>query len=87
MTKPVLYFSDKCPDTPPFVAKLAELNIEYEAANISDYMPNLKRFLAIRDNAPAFAERKAKGYIGIPALVLESGEIIFEPNELERIFS
>ncbi|PJG85612.1 hypothetical protein CVP05_05465 [Conservatibacter flavescens] len=48
------------PDTAPFVARLKALNIDYLEANISEYMQNLKHFLALRDNHPDFAERKAK---------------------------
>ncbi|PJG85609.1 hypothetical protein [Conservatibacter flavescens] len=83
MTTPILYFSDKCPDTAPFVAKLKALQIDYLEANISENMPNLKAFLALRDNHSAFAERKAKGYIGIPALVYEDGRIVFDVGELK----
>ena len=84
MDTPILYFSDKCPDTAPFVAALKALNIDYIEANISENMPNLKRFLALRDNDPAFADRKAKGYIGIPALVYPNGRIVFEIKALSK---
>ena len=70
MNQPVLYFSDLCPDTPPFVAALAARNMDYEAVNITASMKNLKRFLTLRDNHAAFDARKAQGAIGIPVLQL-----------------
>lgn len=80
---PILYFSDKCPDTAPFVSELKARNIAYLEANISENMPNLKQFLKLRDNDPAFEPIKAKGYIGIPALVFENGQVVFDVAELK----
>ena len=77
MNQPVLYFSDLCPDTPPFVAALAARNMDYEAVNITASMKNLKRFLALRDSRAAFDARKAQGAIGIPVLQLADGTLIF----------
>lgn len=39
-----LFYSDKCPDTAPFVAELQRQNIDYEAVNITETTTNLKRF-------------------------------------------
>ena len=77
MNQPVLYFSDLCPDTPPFVAALAARNMDYEAVNITASMKNLKRFLALRDHRAEFDARKAQGAIGIPVLQLADGTLIF----------
>ncbi|MDU8923696.1 hypothetical protein RYD26_01965 [Pasteurellaceae bacterium LIM206] len=76
MSKPILYFSDKCPDTAPFVAELKARNIDYTEANISESMPNLKQFLKLRDNHPAFLAVKEKGFIGIPALVFDDKVVL-----------
>ena len=35
MNQPVLFFSDLCPDTAPFVAALNARGIGYEAVNIT----------------------------------------------------
>lgn len=47
-------------------------------------MRNLKTFLKYRDEYPEFEEIKAKGYVGLPCIVVNKGEqIIFDYNELE----
>ena len=82
MNQPVLYFSDLCPDTPPFVAALAARNMDYEAVNITASMKNLKRFLALRDSDAAFDARKAQGAIGIPVLQLADDSLVFHIEDL-----
>ena len=82
MNQPVLYFSDLCPDTPPFVAALAARNMDYEAVNITASMKNLKRFLALRDSHAAFDARKAQGAIGIPVLQLADDSLVFRIEDL-----
>ena len=77
MNQPVFYFSDLCPDTPPFVAALAARNMDYEAVNITASIKNLKRFLVLRDSRAEFDARKAQGAIGIPVLQLADGTLIF----------
>ena len=77
MNQPVLYFSDLCPDTPPFVPALAARNMDYEAVNITASIKNLKRFLVLRDSRAEFDARKAQGAIGIPVLQLADGTLIF----------
>ncbi|MCT8594106.1 hypothetical protein KZ327_05115, partial [Glaesserella parasuis] len=66
MQKPVLYFAHWCPDTAPFVAELQRLGIDYEEREMTTGGANLKAFLKLRDNHPAFDNAKANGYIGIP---------------------
>ena len=82
MNQPVLYFSDLCRDTPPFVAALAARNMDYEAVNITASMKNLKRFLALRDSHAAFDARKAQGAIGIPVLQLADDSLVFHIEDL-----
>ena len=82
MNQPVLFFSDLCPDTPPFVAALAARNMDYEAVNITASMKNLKRFLALRDSHAAFDARKAQGAIGIPVLQLADDSLVFYIEDL-----
>ena len=82
MNQPVLYFSDLCPDTPPFVAALAARNMDYEAVNITASMKNLKRFLALRNSHAAFDARKAQGAIGIPVLQLADDSLVFHIEDL-----
>ncbi|MCT8620723.1 hypothetical protein KZ448_06270 [Glaesserella parasuis] len=82
MQKPVLYFAHWCPDTAPFVAELQRLGIDYEEREMTTGGANLKAFLKLRDNHPAFDNVKESGYIGIPALVLEDERVVLDLAEL-----
>ncbi|MDG6361084.1 hypothetical protein [Glaesserella parasuis] len=82
MQKPVLYFAHWCSDTAPFVAELQRLGIDYEEREMTTGGANLKAFLKLRDNHPAFDNAKANGYIGIPALVLEDERVVLDLAEL-----
>ncbi|MCT8610902.1 hypothetical protein KZ333_08435 [Glaesserella parasuis] len=82
MQKPVLYFAHWCPDTAPFVAELQRLGIDYEEREMTTGGANLKAFLKLRDNHPAFDHVKANGHIGIPALVLEDERVVLDLAEL-----
>ncbi|URL06338.1 hypothetical protein L4F92_09850 [Avibacterium sp. 21-595] len=85
MTKPVLFFAETCPDTAPFVARLQELGVQYEAVEIQSSLGNLKRFLALRDNRAEFEAVKAHGSIGIPALLLDNGDVVLEIDKLADV--
>ncbi|MCT8563661.1 hypothetical protein KZ379_05620 [Glaesserella parasuis] len=82
MQKPVLYFAHWCPDTAPFVAELQRLGIDYEEREMTTGGANLKAFLKLRDNHPAFDNAKANGYNDIPALVLEDERVVLDLAEL-----
>lgn len=86
MTKPILYFAHWCPDTEPFIAELERLGVEFEECDITKCGANLKLFLRLRDYHPAFNHAKAKGYIGIPALLLEGDKVVLDLAELEGIW-
>ena len=87
MSKPVLFYSAECPDTPSFVAELKALNVDYEEIEVQSTLPNLKRFLRLRDNESVFDEAKAKGYAGLPALLLADGRVILTESELCDTFA
>ena len=86
MTKPVLFFAHLCHDTDPFVAELKALKVDYESVNVLESMPNLKRFLKLRDNDQTFEQPKTLGYIGIPALLLADGRVILDLADLKAEF-
>ncbi|AUK49184.1 hypothetical protein AB6W78_08065 [Pasteurella multocida] len=86
MSKPVLFFANLCPDTAPFVAELARLEVDYESVEIMSSMANFKRFLTLRDQHPAFEQAKENGYIGIPALLLADEQVVLDINQLKDIF-
>ena len=70
-----IYGSRLCPDCINFEDNLKKNNIEYEFINIHENMANLKEFLRLRDNNPAFDDTKANGYVGIPAIMYEDSTI------------
>ncbi|HDR1501524.1 hypothetical protein [Pasteurella multocida] len=86
MTRLVLFFTNLCPDTAPFVAELARLEVDYESVEIMSSMANFKRFLTLRDQHPAFEQAKENGYIGIPALLLADEQVILDIHQLKDIF-
>ena len=49
-------------------------------------MPNLKRFLKLRDNDQTFEQPKTLGYIGIPALLLADWRVILDLADLKAEF-
>lgn len=75
-----IYGMKTCPDCMA-VDKQAEGNNRYEVIDIGDHVKYLKEFLYLRDNSPAFAEARKKGYIGIPCFVLEDGTVTLDPEK------
>ncbi|MGF3075412.1 hypothetical protein [Facklamia sp. P12934] len=67
----IVYFSDKCPNTEAFISRLDQMEVSYEAVNITDSMKNLKEFLKLRDSRNEFDEVKKNGNVGIPVLYSE----------------
>ena len=61
MTK--VFVMSTCPDCVQVKAQLAD-NPAYELIDIGEHVRNLKQFLALRDNNPAFAEVKQHGSVG-----------------------
>ncbi|PVX32124.1 glutaredoxin-related protein [Pasteurella langaaensis DSM 22999] len=87
MNKPILFFAETCPDTAPFVAELKRLNIEYEPVEVLSSLANFKQFLRLRDNNAVFDDAKANGYAGLPALLLENGDVVLEKEKLSELFA
>jgi glutaredoxin-related protein len=73
-----VYGTALCPDCVECKYNLDQNGIEYEYLDITGNLRNLKAFLKLRDHSEVFADAKEKGYIGIPALVLEDGELILD---------
>ncbi|UXN34348.1 hypothetical protein N8E86_09850 [Avibacterium paragallinarum] len=86
MDKPVLFFAETCPDTAPFVARLQELGVQYEPVEIQSSLGDLKRFLALRDSLAEFEAVKARGSIGIPALLLNNDSLVLDVDKLADVF-
>lgn len=70
-----VYGSKLCPDCVNFENNLLDNGLEFEYININESIANLKAFLRLRDNNPAFKDAISKGYVGIPAILFEDGKI------------
>lgn len=75
-----IYGMSTCP-TCAYVKEQAKGNDKYEVINIEDHVRNLKAFLKLRDNNPAFEETRKNGSVGIPCFVLEDGTVTLVPEE------
>lgn len=73
-----IYGTDLCPDCVEAKKKLDEKNIPYDYVDITESIGNLKAFMKMRDEEPAFDEAKKAGAVGVPAFVLDDGEIRLE---------
>ena len=51
-------------------------NPDYEIIDIGKQARDLKEFLSLRDNHPAFAKVRERGTIGIPCFVKDNGEVV-----------
>ena len=58
-----------------------EGNPQFEVIDISKHVRNLKQFLDLRDNHPAFDEAKKIGDIGVPCHVLEDGTVTLSSKD------
>ncbi len=85
--KPIVYYAPWCPDTKPFFDELNRLGVEFEALDMVGVSSHLKAFLTLRDTHSAFDKVKQNGSIGIPALVLDNGEVILEQDKLAELFT
>lgn len=75
-----IYGMDTCPDC-TFVKEQVKGRQGYELVDIGKHVRNLKEFIHIRDNSPAFFRAKETGDIGIPCFVLEDGSVTLSPEE------
>ena len=53
-------------------------NIPYDYVDITASIGNLKAFMKMRDEEPAFDEAKKAGAVGVPAFVLDDVDICLE---------
>ncbi len=74
--------SHLCPDTLYALNKLSERKVSMEFKNLSSSLPDLKAYLAQRDNNPLYAGIRAAGGIGIPCFVLEDGSTTLDLDEV-----
>ncbi len=79
MTK--VFVMATCPDCIQVKALLAG-NPNYELIDIGEHVKNLKQFLNLRDNSPAFDTAKEKGWVGIPCFLMANGTVKFAVDEI-----
>lgn len=76
-----LFVSSKCPDCPPAIKAFEESNLDYEIVDITESMPNLKRFFKYRDFDPFFDQIKNEGRVGVPMIMIGDGEKFIDYEE------
>lgn len=76
-----VFVMSTCPDCAQVKAQLKG-NSNYQLIDIGEHVLNLKQFLTLRDNNPAFDTAKANGSIGIPCFVQEDGTIKFTMEDV-----
>lgn len=72
---------NSCPDCTYIDAQI-EGKDSFEVIDIGAHVKNLKAFLALRDNNPAFDEAKKNGAAGIPCFLLEDGSVTLSPEDV-----
>lgn len=76
MTMIKVYVMQTCPDCTSVKQELAN-DPRIQLIDIGEQARNLKQFLALRDNHPAFIPVRERGNIGIPCFVFNDESITF----------
>lgn len=71
-----------CPDCAE-IKEIAKNDPRFELIDIGEHVRNLKQFLTLRDNNPAFDKVKRIGTIGIPCFVMEDGSVTFSLKRVQ----
>lgn len=73
-----IYGSMLCPDCVACRKALDDAKIEYSYLDFSEDLRNLKEFLKLRDGLNMFDSVRETGKIGIPAIMMPNGDVIFD---------
>ncbi|MGP1452324.1 MAG: glutaredoxin [Segatella oris] len=76
-----MYVMKSCPYC-AHVMKQVEGNPNFKVIDIGNDVHDMKEFLNLRDNNPAFAEEKATGDVCIPCYMREDGSITLMSSEV-----
>jgi len=76
-----VYGSMLCPDCVQCRSDLDRAGVSYEYLDFADSLWNLKVFLSLRDQDPAFSRLRAAGKIGIPCILREDGTVTLDWEE------
>lgn len=77
--------SHLCPDTLYALNQLVAKKADIEFKNLSASLPDLKAYLAQRENNPLYEAVREKGGIGIPCFVMEDGKTTLDLDEVLNI--
>ena len=77
-----VFVMSSCPDCAA-VKSAANGDTRLQLIDIGEHVRNLKQFLMLRDNHPAFDRVKQRGAIGIPCFVLEDGSVKFSLDDVD----
>lgn len=80
--KLIVYGTNACPDCVEAIQKLDEKKADYVYLEFSNNMPNLKRFLKLRDTEAIFDAVKEQGRVGVPCFKLEDGTLTLDLEEV-----
>ncbi|MGN1378316.1 MAG: glutaredoxin domain-containing protein [Dorea sp.] len=80
--KLIVYGTNACPDCVEAIQKLDEKKADYVYLEFSNNMPNLKRFLKLRDTEAIFDAVKEQGKVGVPCFKLEDGTLTLDLEEV-----
>jgi|SRR5574344_529413 glutaredoxin-related protein len=65
-----------CPDCKAVKAMVKD-DQRFQLIDIGEHVRNMKEFMQLRDNNPAFDTIKNIGVIGIPCFLMENGSVTF----------
>lgn len=74
------YGTDLCPDCIEAKEYLKNIGLEYEYIDITKSILNLKEFLIFRDTRKEFELYREKGFICVPALLMEDDSFKLEDD-------
>ena len=80
--KLIVYGTNAYPDCVEAIQKLDEKKADYVYLEFSNNMPNLKRFLKLRDTEAIFDTVKEQGKVGVPCFKLEDGTLTLNLEEV-----
>lgn len=72
------YGTDLCPDCIEVKEYLKNIGLKYEYIDITKSILSLKEFLIFRDTNKEFEPYREKGFVCVPALLMEDGSFKLE---------
>ena len=85
MQKKIVYGSSMWVSCGPFKEKLEKAGIRFLYLDITSSLGFLKKYLALRENAPEFKPVIESGKLGLPCLAIGDNErLIFDEAELDQ---